>query len=73
MERVLSLFDSFFSFLEEGEGFIKITVDVIVVDASLQINKINFIFLFLRRVSELAFEKFHKMNLFMMQQERIFF
>lgn len=57
MEGVLSLFDSFFSFLEEGEGFIKITVDVIVVDASLQINKINFIFLFLRRVSELAFEK----------------
>lgn len=72
MEGVLSLFDSFFSFLEEGEGFIKITVDVIVVDASLQINKIN-VFLFLRRVSELAFEKFHKMNLFMMQQERIFF
>lgn len=69
---VLSLFDSFFSFLEEGEGFIEITVDVIVVDASLQINKIN-VFLFLRRVSELAFEKFHKMNLFMMQQERIFF
>lgn len=56
MEGVLSLFDSFFSFLEEGEGFIKITVDVIVVDASLQINKIN-VFLFLRRVSELAFEK----------------
>lgn len=53
---VLSLFDSFFSFLEEGEGFIEITVDVIVVDASLQINKIN-VFLFLRRVSELAFEK----------------
>lgn len=72
MEGVLSLFDSFFSFLEEGEDFIKITVDVIVVDASLQINKIN-VFLFLRRVSELAFEKFHKMNLFMMQQERIFF
>ena len=42
----LSLFDSFVPFSEGEEDFIKITVDVIVVDASpLQINKIN-VFLF---------------------------
>lgn len=53
----LSLFDSFVPFSEGEEDFIKITVDVIVVDASpFQINKIN-VFLFrdaLRLIREIS-------------------